>query len=110
MNWAATGQLTRKCLTRFAAQLAKRSGVAIRQKAQLMKPPVPPLLFAWLLLVGMVVMLEAGRRVGMNRRQKTYKASRATLASSKARSLPYLGWSSHSRFPERCRALTRIEC
>src|SRR3954452_404959 len=35
-----------------------------------MKPPVPPLLFAGLLLLGMVAMLEAGRRVGMNRRQK----------------------------------------
>jgi hypothetical protein len=35
-----------------------------------MKPPVPPLLFAGLLLVGMLALLEAGRRLGINRRQE----------------------------------------
>jgi len=35
-----------------------------------MKPPVPPLLFAGLLLVGMLALLEAGRRLGVHRRQK----------------------------------------
>lgn len=35
-----------------------------------MKPPVPPLLFAGLLLIGMLVLLEAGRRFGISRRQK----------------------------------------
>jgi ABC-type glycerol-3-phosphate transport system permease component len=35
-----------------------------------MKPPVPPLLFAGLVLVGMLALLEAGRRFGIDHRQK----------------------------------------
>ena len=46
-----------------------------------MKPPVPPLLFAALLFVGMLAMLELGRRVGINRRPKESDSERGSLST-----------------------------
>jgi len=44
-----------------------------------MKPPIPPLLFAGFLLVGMLALLEAGRRLGINSRQKGLQAEQSNL-------------------------------
>ena len=45
-----------------------------------MKPPIPPLLIAGLLLIGMLIFLETGRRFGIRRRQKEAEGERASLS------------------------------
>ena len=44
-----------------------------------MKPPVSPLLFASLLFVGMLILLEIGRRIGIRRRSKESESERSSL-------------------------------
>ena len=46
-----------------------------------MEPPIPPLLFALLLLIGMLLMLETGRRLGVRRRPKESEGERAGLGT-----------------------------
>jgi hypothetical protein len=46
-----------------------------------MEPPIPPLLFALLLLIGMVVLLEVGRRLGVRRRPKESEGERGGLGT-----------------------------
>ena len=46
-----------------------------------MAPPLPPLLFAVLLLSGMLLMLEAGRRLGTKRRARETDGERASLGT-----------------------------
>jgi hypothetical protein len=46
-----------------------------------MEPPIPPLLFALLLLIGMLVLLEFGRRVGVRRRPKESEGERGGLGT-----------------------------
>ena len=46
-----------------------------------MAPPIPPLLFALLLLSGMLLMLEAGRRLGITRRLRESDGERASLGT-----------------------------
>jgi len=46
-----------------------------------MEPPVPPLLFALLLFVGMLVLLETGRRIGIRRRPKESEGERGGLGT-----------------------------
>jgi hypothetical protein len=50
-------------------------------KRRPMKPPLPPLLFAALLFVGILVMLELGRRVGLKRRSKESDSERGSLVT-----------------------------
>jgi hypothetical protein len=45
-----------------------------------MEPPIPPLLFALLLLIGMLL-LETGRRFGTRRRPKESEGERAGLGT-----------------------------
>jgi hypothetical protein len=45
-----------------------------------MKPPIPPFLFAMLLLAGMLISLEIGRRIGIKRRSKESDSERGSLA------------------------------
>lgn len=49
-----------------------------------MKPPVPPFLFAALLFVGMLALLELGRRVGLKRRPKESENERGSLGTIEA--------------------------
>ena len=44
-----------------------------------MKPPVPPLLFTVLLLAGMLILLEAGRQLGIKCRQQDPKGDQGNL-------------------------------
>jgi hypothetical protein len=46
-----------------------------------MEPPIPPLLFAVLLLIGMLLLLEIGRRVGIRRRPKESDGERGGLGT-----------------------------
>lgn len=46
-----------------------------------MKPPIPPLLFTILLFVGMLIMLEAGRRFAIRRRPKESEGERGSLST-----------------------------
>jgi len=46
-----------------------------------MEPPIPPLLFALFLLIGMLLMLETGRRLGVRRRPKESEGERAGLGT-----------------------------
>jgi hypothetical protein len=46
-----------------------------------MEPPVPPLLYALLLLIGMQVLLEIGRRLGVRRRLKESEGERGGLGT-----------------------------
>ena len=46
-----------------------------------MEPPIPPLLFALLFLIGMLVLLEIGRRYGVRRRPKELEGERAGLGT-----------------------------
>jgi len=46
-----------------------------------MEPPIPPLLFALLLLIGMLVLLEVGRRLGVRRRPKESEGERGGLGT-----------------------------
>jgi len=46
-----------------------------------MAPPIPPLLVALLLLSGMLLMLEAGRRLGITRRLRESDGERASLGT-----------------------------
>jgi len=46
-----------------------------------MKPPISPLLFAVLLFGGMLIMLEAGRRLGIRRRPKESEGERGSLGT-----------------------------
>jgi hypothetical protein len=46
-----------------------------------MEPPIPPLIFAVLLLVGMLLMLEVGRRSGVRRRPKESEGERGGLGT-----------------------------
>jgi hypothetical protein len=44
-----------------------------------MEPPIPPVLFALLLLIGMLALLEIGRRLGVKRRPKESQGERGSL-------------------------------
>jgi hypothetical protein len=55
-----------------------------------MEPPISPLLFALLLLIGMLLLLEVGRRLGVRRRPKESEGERGGLARSRVRFLPCL--------------------
>jgi hypothetical protein len=46
-----------------------------------MEPPIPPLLFALLLLIGMLLMLEVGRGFGVRRRPKESEGERGGLGT-----------------------------
>jgi hypothetical protein len=46
-----------------------------------MEPPIPPLLFALVLLIGMLLLLEIGRRVGVRRRPKESEGERGGLGT-----------------------------
>jgi hypothetical protein len=46
-----------------------------------MEPPIPPLLFALLLLIGMLLLLEFGRRIGVRRRPKESEGERSGLGT-----------------------------
>ncbi|HKV79718.1 MAG TPA: hypothetical protein VJP02_16330 [Candidatus Sulfotelmatobacter sp.] len=46
-----------------------------------MEPPIPPLLYAVLLLIGMLLMLEIGRRLGVRRRPKESEGERGGLGT-----------------------------
>jgi hypothetical protein len=46
-----------------------------------MKPPIPPLLFAVLFFVGMLLLLETGRRLGIRRRPKESEGERGSLGT-----------------------------
>jgi len=46
-----------------------------------MKPPVSPVLFAFVLFAGMLVLLEVGRRVGVRRRPKEAEGERSNLST-----------------------------
>lgn len=46
-----------------------------------MQPPIPPLLFALLLLIGMLLFLEIGRRLGVRRRPKESEGERGGLGT-----------------------------
>lgn len=46
-----------------------------------MEPPIPPLLYAVLLLIGMLLMLELGRSVGVRRRPKESEGERGGLGT-----------------------------
>lgn len=46
-----------------------------------MKPPIPPLLFAVLFFVGMLLVLETGRRLGIRRRLKESEGERGSLGT-----------------------------
>ena len=46
-----------------------------------MEPPVPPLLFALILLIGMLLLLEVGRRLGVRRRPKESDGERGGLGT-----------------------------
>jgi hypothetical protein len=47
-----------------------------------MEPPIPALLFALLLLIGMQLLLEIGRRYGVRRRPKESESERGGLSDS----------------------------
>lgn len=46
-----------------------------------MEPPVPPLLFTLLLFIGMLILLETGRRLGIRRRPKESEGERSSLGT-----------------------------
>ena len=46
-----------------------------------MEPPVPPLLFTLILLIGMLLLLEVGRRLGVRRRPKESEGERGGLST-----------------------------
>jgi hypothetical protein len=46
-----------------------------------MEPPISPLLYAGLLFVGMLILLEAGRRLGVRRRPKESEGERGSLGT-----------------------------
>ena len=46
-----------------------------------MEPPVPPLLFAALFFLGMMALLETGRRLGVSRRSKESEGERGNLGA-----------------------------
>jgi len=54
------------------------------------EPPISALLFALLLLIGMLLLLEIGRRYGVGAVRKSRKASGAVLARSRGRFSPCL--------------------
>src|SRR5690242_10118708 len=46
-----------------------------------MEPPISPLLYAALLFFGMLILLEAGRRIGLRRRPKESESERGSLGT-----------------------------
>ena len=46
-----------------------------------MTPPIPPFLFAILLFAGMLILLEAGRRLGVRRRSRESEGERGSLGT-----------------------------
>src|SRR5205814_7730593 len=54
---------------------------AIAKGAGLMEPPISPLLYAALLFLGMLILLEAGRRIGVRRRPKESESERGSLGT-----------------------------
>ena len=46
-----------------------------------MEPPISPLLYALLLFFGMLILLEAGRRLGVRRRPKESEGERGSLGT-----------------------------
>jgi hypothetical protein len=46
-----------------------------------MEPPVPPVLFSILFFVGMLIMLETGRRLAVRRRSKEVDRERSNLGT-----------------------------
>jgi hypothetical protein len=67
-----------------------------------MAPPVPPLLFAVLLLIGMLFLLESGRRFGIRRRPKESEGERGGLGTVEgAVFAPFTFSGAASRFNEK---------
>jgi hypothetical protein len=46
-----------------------------------MKPPIPPLVFSILLFVGMLILMETGRRLAVRRRSKESESERSSLSA-----------------------------
>src|SRR5580704_95321 len=46
-----------------------------------MEPPVPPVLFSIVLFLGMLILLETGRRLGVRRRPKESEGERGSLGT-----------------------------
>ena len=46
-----------------------------------MQPPISPFLFAVLLFVGMLILLEVGRRLGVRRRSRESESERGSLGT-----------------------------
>jgi hypothetical protein len=46
-----------------------------------MEPPISPLIFSVLLFVGMLLLLESGRRLGIRRRSKEADSERSNLGT-----------------------------
>src|SRR5499427_2908374 len=46
-----------------------------------MKPPVSPVLFAFVLFAGMLILLECGRRFGVRRRPRESEGERSNLST-----------------------------
>jgi hypothetical protein len=46
-----------------------------------MEPPIPPLVYAVLLFLGMLILLETGRRLGLSRRAKESEGERGNLGT-----------------------------
>ena len=46
-----------------------------------MEPPIPPLIFSTVLVLGMLILLEIGRRLGMKRRAKEAEGERGNLGT-----------------------------
>jgi hypothetical protein len=47
----------------------------------LMEPPISPIIYAVLLFIGMLVLLETGRRLGVRRRPKEVEGERGNLGT-----------------------------
>ena len=55
-----------------------------------MEPPISPVLFALLLFLGMLTLLETGRRLGIRRRPKESEGEREAWVRSRVRCSPSL--------------------
>src|SRR5258708_27393426 len=65
----------------FRREVTQDSGAVNSKGAPPMEPPIPALLFALLLLIGMLLLLEIGRRYGVRRRPKESEGERGGLGT-----------------------------
>jgi hypothetical protein len=75
-----------------------------------MEPPISPLIFALLLFLGMLILIESGRRLAIRRRSRESEGERSSLGTVEGAVFALFGLLIAFTFSGAAGRLTRREC